>query len=452
MNLRARLVVGLVVSLLVLLLTFVSVIEFQKNYVQNEIDKRLDRLAEIAEIVIVEYETNRIDSQRVVDALWDGYIGVFQSEGVLSTIAAPSADPNLIPTVDIYSASVSPITGPTKSGIAQSVRSKTISLSDGRVALVGLATTDGDTSVARLRLTLALAGLFVAALILLLSWWSYRMGFGPIAKMIRDADAYSTGDSKRRLIVPKSNSETSLLAESLNRLIDSASSSEEKMRQFMADASHELRTPLTTLRGYTSLYLAGGIRSEEETRDAMNRMHAESIRMARMVNDLLQMIETESIDNLNFEKIEVSKLIENVVSDLRALDGSREFTWNAHNELQLHADRERCIQVLLALGTNALIHAGDAASISVLAEATSGGVRFEVRDSGCGISEEHLPYLFDRLYKVDASRTGGRGGGGLGLAIVAGIMRACGGNYGVESTVGVGTCFWVEFPDLRSSL
>lgn len=449
MTLRARLVISVVVAFLIVVLTFVSVIKLQQSYVERQIDNRLERLGQIAEIVVAEYEGTNNASKRVLEALWDGYIGVFDGEGVLTTIVAPRSDRNLVPSVDFYSASVSPVTGPTLSGISKRVRSKTVPLSDGRVALVGLSTTDGDNAVGGLKITLVLAGVLVGTLLLLLSWWSYRLGFRPIAQMVRDADAYSSGELKRRLIVTRRGSETMALAASLNRLIDSAASSEEKIRHFVADASHELRTPLTTLQGYSSLYLSGGIMSSDETHDAMERIHAESVRMTRMVNDLLQMIESRSTTKLQFQNIDVAQLIDGVVSDLRALDGHREITSDPGKGLWLLADRERCTQVLLALGTNALIHSGDLVPVSVTATRTSSGIRFEVGDSGRGIAEEHLPYVFDRLYKVDASRMGGKNGSGLGLAIVAEIMRACGGSYGVESTMGVGTTFWVEFPSFE---
>lgn len=447
MTLRIRLIIGSTISLVILGLAFFSVLILQRHYVESQIDKRLARLGQIAETVITEIEAKELGSQRVLDALWEGYVGVFDKDGVLSTIAAPVSDRNLVPNSDIYSASVLPTTGPTLSGNAERIRSKTVPLSDGRVALVGLATTDGDNSVLQLKRTLLLTTALVAGLLLLLSWWSYRLGFRPIAQMIRDADVISSGDSEHRLVAPLNGAETAHLALSLNKLIDSALGSEKKIRQFVADASHELRTPLTTLQGYTSLYLSGGFNSAEETKDAMQRMHAESVRMTRMVNDLLQMNENFSTRVTSYENIEVTSFIEDVVKDLKAIDRNREINWNAENGLTLRADRERCTQVILALGTNALLHAGDDAAVSVNARSTTNGIRFEVSDTGQGIPEKHLPNLFDRLYKVDASRSSHVGGSGLGLSIVAQIMRACGGSFGVDSTVGVGSTFWVQFPD-----
>lgn len=449
MTLRVRLIIGLTISLIVLGLAFISVVLLQRHYVESQIDKRLTRLGQIAETIITEIEAKEVASQRVLDALWEGYVGVFDKNGDLSTIAAPASDKNLVPLSDIYSASVLPSTGPTLSGNAERIRSKTVPLSDGRVALVGLSTTDGDNSVDQLKRTLLLTTVLIASLLLLLCWWSYRLGFRPIAQMIRDADAFTSGDSDHRLVAPSNGSETAQLAESLNKLIDSALGSERKIRQFVADASHELRTPLTTLRGYTSLYLSGGYNSDEETQDAMQRMHAESLRMTRMVNDLLQMNENFSIRLSHYEKFEIENFIEDVVKDLKAIDRSRVINLNVEGGLTLHADRERCTQVILALGTNALIHAGEDAAISVNARSTTVGVRFEVSDTGQGIPQDHLPNLFDRFYKVDAGRSSHVGGSGLGLAIVAEIMRACGGRFGVSSTLGVGSTFWVEFPDSK---
>lgn len=447
MTLRVRLIIGLICALGILGLAFFSVVVLQRHYVESQIDKRLTRLGQIAETVITEIEDKESGSQRVLDALWEGYVGVFNKEGVLSTIAAPASDRNLIPVADIYSASVLPSTGRTLSGNAERIRSKTIPLSDGRVALVGLATTDGDNSIEQLKRTLLLTAALVAGLLFLLSWWSYRLGFRPIARMIRDADAFSSGNSDHRLVTPSNGAEIAQLAQSLNKLIESALGSEEKIRQFVADASHELRTPLTTLQGYTSLYLSGGFNSAEETKDAMQRMHAESVRMTRIVNDLLQMNENSSGSAIRYERIDLTTFIEDIVKDLKAIDRNRVINWSAENGLFMQADRERCTQVVLALGMNALVHAGEDATITFSVYATSGGTRLEVSDTGIGIPEEHLPHIFDRLYKVDASRSSHIGGIGLGLAIVAEMMRACGGHFGVDSSVGVGSTFWVEFPN-----
>lgn len=446
MTLRARLTLGLLVCFSILLLAFTLVLVIQNDYVNSQIDKRLDRLAQIAEIVVAETEADDAESRRVLDALWEGYIGVFDGDGELSTVVAPSSDRNLVPAVDVYSASVTPKTGPTRSGLADMVRSKTIPLKDGRIALVGLVTTDGDSAIARLKTTLALAGVLVAALMLILSWWSYRLGFGPIARMIKDADAFSRGDAGRRLRVAGRGTETAALATSLNNLIDTAVESEQKMRKFVADASHELRTPLTSLQGYASLYMAGVISTPEATRDAMTRIHAESARMARLVEDLLQLDQRDLTHKFNSESIDVVSLLEDLVADLRAVDHGREIVFTAQEGLRVHTDRERCVQVLLALCSNALVHAGDDALISIAAWSTPDGVIFEVSDSGRGIAPEHLPYVFDRLYKVDESRSGRTSGSGLGLSIVAEIMRASGGDFGVSSTVGVGSSFWVRFP------
>lgn len=120
------------------------------------------------------------------------------------------------------------------------------------------------------------------------------------------------------------------------------------------------------------------------------------------------------------------------------------------NDLTVPGDEARLTQALAALATNAWRHTPDNRAITLTGHRTTGHVRVEVTDAGDGIAPEHLPHLFDRFYRADPGRSRDRGGSGLGLPIVAAIINAHHGTYGVTSSIGHGSTFWIELPDVPS--
>lgn len=445
MNLRSRLIAALLMTAVAISIVAFCVLYFQQRYINNQIDSRLTRLSSVAELIITQTETTT--GSQVLNALWEGYVGVFESNGALKGINAPKSDPTLQPDVDLYTATISPKTYSTISGNAKNIRSMTVALSDGRVALVGLSTTEGDEVVAQLRVTLMSAILLIYFLLGLTAWWLYRFAFKPIRLMTQEADAIADGTRSTGLTSStKTSQETIQLEQSINRAIAVTQLSEARMRRFLADASHELRTPLTSLQGYSALYLSGALRSSEEVADAMNRIHDESLRMARLVNDLLHLNNLNSVSIFSETKFSLLPLLENLKRDIYISHPSRQLVINCEKSIQIEGDSDLIFQAILNLVSNAIRHTSADVSIRINAHSTKEGMRIEVTDSGHGIAAEHLPHLFDRFYRIDKARDSNSGGSGLGLAIVAEIVQLHGGTYGVASIEGTGSTFWLELP------
>ncbi|MGA0118095.1 MAG: sensor histidine kinase [Ilumatobacteraceae bacterium] len=447
MTLRTRLVVAFLLVVTSLFAVAFGVMSFQKSYVNNQTDSRLMRLDAIAESVISQIEGTGSESKVLLDALWEGYIGVFESDGSLTTIKAPNSDPALVPDVDFYSASVEPQTELTRSGVASRVRTKTIALSDGRVALIGLSSAESDDALARLRTTLLFFGIFVFVILSTVAWWIYRLGLRPIKFLTRDADAIASGARRDAVTTGLQTSiETAQLGESFNRALMVTQNAELNMRRFLADVSHELRTPLTSLRGYSSLYLSGGLQTDEMVADAMSRIHAESLRMTQLVNDLLNLNVLEKQGDAPARYFFLRPVLENVQSDVLVANPNRTVEISCANDLVIVGDNDLIFQAILNLVSNAMRHTEPDVSVFVSAQSATDVVTVTVRDTGRGIPAEHLPFLFERFYRVDSGRDSSMGGSGLGLAIVAEIMNIHGGSYGVDSNEDEGTTFWLSFP------
>lgn len=446
MTLRFRLLLAFSLVTLSLGVAATVILRFQQQYINGQSDMRLERLSTIAETVISQSQDSDPEARTTLDALWEGYIGVFESDGSLTNVLTPQSDPSLRPKVDLYSASVLPQTVDTTSGRAGRMRTKTVALKDGRVALIGLATTESDDVIARLRATLVVVGASVFLLLVMVLWWAYRLGLRPIRTLTRDAEDVASGT--RRSVVDtglRSTVETAQLGQSINRALSASQQSELMMRRFLGDVSHELRTPLTSLQGYSRLYLTGGLTTDEQVRDAMSRMHAESIRMSNLVKDLLDLNRLESDVADIGEEVLLSVVLRNVRADVLAANPERSISVDCDELIRVTGNEELIFQAVLNLVSNAVRHAGADAHVALEAKRFDGRVRVTVGDNGAGIPSEHLPHVFERFYRVDKGRGSDSGGSGLGLAIVAQIMRVHGGTFGVNSVTGEGTTFWLEF-------
>lgn len=233
-------------------------------------------------------------------------------------------------------------------------------------------------------------------------------------------------------------------------MIDATQSSENRMHRFIADASHELRTPLTTLTGYSSLYSQPGAQSaalaDPTVSDAMRRINAEAKRMGRIVNDLFLLNELDATGGSNRVQVDLGQVLTDAAADLGVIQPERTVTVQAAPGLNVMGDSDRLVQAVTALTSNALRHTPPTAPLMLRGSVAGDRVRVEVADQGNGVPAAELPHLYDRFYRADPGRGRGSGGSGLGLAIVAAIVAAHHGQYGVSSVPGRGSTFWFEVP------
>lgn len=231
----------------------------------------------------------------------------------------------------------------------------------------------------------------------------------------------------------------------------------EKMRQaFVANVSHELRTPLSMMQGYSEALLDDIASTPEERRELAQVIYDESLRMGRLVSDLLDLAGIEAGQmQLHFGVVDVFDLLQrmirkfSVLSKEKEIDLKLEIISNPKNIILEKADEDRLEQVLTNLLDNAIRHTPSGKRIFLRAERVIGengdAIVLEIEDEGIGIPEEDTPYIFDRFYKADKSRKRA-GGTGLGLAIAKNIVEAHQGQIAVRSRIGHGTTFTVTIP------
>lgn len=229
----------------------------------------------------------------------------------------------------------------------------------------------------------------------------------------------------------------------------------ESIRQaFLANVSHELRTPLTSITAYTETLLEGGLNDQANSLRFLNTIHRNAERMRNLVNDIseLSLIEAGAVQ-LSFDKLSLHSVVSEVFNGLAPR--SEKYQVQLRNEVpeacSVIADRRRLEQILINLVDNAIKFNKPQGEVIVSASITEDQTIIRVRDSGVGISPEHLSRVFERFYRVDKARSRELGGTGLGLAIVKHLTRAHGGDAEVNSTIGHGCEFIIKLPN-RDSL
>lgn len=266
-----------------------------------------------------------------------------------------------------------------------------------------------------------------------------------IGELILAARQLADGHLDKRVNV-QANDEISELARSFNAMADNLERVEGLRRTMVSDIAHELRTPLSNIQGYMEGLRDGVIPARPELFESL---YQESMLLTRLVGDL-QVLALADAGQLSLHRTSSSlaALVKNVVLGLReANPGQATITIKPMEHLpRVYIDPDRIKQVLGNLLNNALAHTPSHGRISVEAGVTTTHVIVKVSDTGEGIDPDHLPYVFERFYRADASRTRVTGGTGIGLAIVKQLVHAHGGTVEVESRLGTGSSFTFTLP------
>jgi two-component system OmpR family sensor kinase len=381
-------------------------------------------------------------------------------------IARCAADGKLIDGQFVFGSEASPpllsddacVAGPSRNfnvdardGTPFRARSASSELGGGRV-VIAQATSDTSETLDTLLVVQIIASAAVLAGALALVWWLIGVGLRPLRRIETTATAIASGDLSQRIGNADHRTEIGRLGASLNGMLAeiedafaAKEASEGRLRQFVADASHELRTPLATVRGYAEL-LSSGVDHDEQA-IAARRILEHGVRMSELVDALLTLARLDEHQPLATEHVDLVTLAADVVADVQALEPTREVSITAPDRpAPVIADRKQLGQVLTNLISNGCRHTPDGTPIEVIVRERDGWTRVVVADRGPGVPPEARATLFDRFVRVDTSRSRQSGGAGLGLAIVAAIVDAHGGQYGVDDRAGGGSEFWVDLP------
>lgn len=244
------------------------------------------------------------------------------------------------------------------------------------------------------------------------------------------------------------------LGRTFNSMAEGLENAEKQRRNLVADIAHELRTPLTNVQGYIEAVRDGVLEPDNAT---IETIHQQVLYLARLMEDLSLLAETEGDDfHLNIEENSITEVVQRTVEAFRpgAEVKGVTITMNITPDIPLvNMDRTRITQVLNNLLSNAIRHTPDGGNITVSGKMVNqSSVRITISDSGEGITPEDLPFIFDRFYRADPSRTRSTGGVGLGLTIAKQLLEAHGGTISAENTTGSGSDFVIDLPISGPSL
>jgi signal transduction histidine kinase len=333
--------------------------------------------------------------------------------------------------------------------------------------------------------------------------WLIGRGLAPLGQMASAArQITSRGDLAARMPDAGDSTEVGRLGGAINTMLDRIQHafaarlrSEQKVRQFAADASHELRTPLTTIRGYAELYRQGAL-GPDQLPDAMRRIEQEAQRMSTLVAELLELARLDRTSSLDLAETDLAGLVRDAAADAKAVEPDRPIRAEAPDRLVAAVDEARIRQVLANLLGNIREHTPKGTPVAVRLAQVRGGVVLEVADAGPGMSEQDAAQAFDRFHRAaradvngqgpaapaehgpggsgppdrdssrdpdrdssrdtdgdgrgrpdgDSHEPGSGGGSGLGLSIVQAIAVAHGGQATLESWPGHGTRVRIWLP------
>ena len=311
-----------------------------------------------------------------------------------------------------------------------------------------------DKTLSQLRFLFLILGLIALITIAMAARWIIALGLKPLEAVEDTAEAIAAGDLSARLPAAKPDTEVGRLTTSLNTMLarieesfTARVESENKLRRFVADASHELRTPLTAIRGFAELHRQGAVVGEEKTKELINRIEKESVRMSSLVEDLLLLARLDQSRELAKEPVDLNTLITEAVASARAAGPNHpiEIKFEA-SEIFVLGDSQRIHQVIANLLANARTHTPNGTEISITAMQGVSETTIAVSDKGPGLSKADQDRIFERFYRADPSRVRNSGeGSGLGLSIVDAVMKAHGGYVSVKSEVGRGATFTLHF-------
>ena len=265
----------------------------------------------------------------------------------------------------------------------------------------------------------------------------------PLKEILKGALEFANGNLSYTIPVD-SEDEMGYLSHSLNYMADKLNKNGEYQRQFISNVSHDFRSPLTSIKGYVEAMLDGTIPPEMQER-YLKIIAFESTRLEKLTRSLLTLNELDVKKRMmHMRRFDINETIRTTAASFEGTCSERNIRLElllAGKELFVRADMEQIQQVLYNLLDNAVKFSNDNSSITLETTVNHGKVFVSVKDHGTGIPKESLSKIWDRFYKIDASRGKDRKGTGLGLAIVKEIINAHKQNINVISTVGVGTEF-----------
>ncbi|SFS07044.1 two-component system, OmpR family, sensor kinase [Agrococcus baldri] len=326
--------------------------------------------------------------------------------------------------------------------------------------IVGLSLADANQTLAALGFVIAVSAIAAVTIVLLLGDMIIRRALRPLTSVIATTERISqlplaSGNAQltNRVRIEEPASEVERVQESMNRMLNhieeafqARSLSEQRVRQFVADASHELRTPLAAVRGYAEITRKHDTQLSDDSRASLERIEAAAHRMQALVDDLLLLARLDEGRELLRAEVDLSLMVVEAVADAQAAGRDHPISLELPEEpVVVAGDQLRLQQIVANLLANARVHTPDGTAIDVHLRAEGDEAVIDIIDAGPGISPELQQSVFERFARGDSSRSRMTGSSGLGLAIVQALVEAHHGSIALSSEPGR-TAFTVRLP------
>jgi signal transduction histidine kinase len=266
-----------------------------------------------------------------------------------------------------------------------------------------------------------------------------------VASLADSAEAVAQGHLDVR--VEQTDDELGRLGQAFNRMTARLEAADARQREFLADVAHELRTPVTAIEGFATALADGTAASPEDRAESLGFIRAEAARLRELVRDLQELTWLDLDPPVRSEPVDLAEAARVAVARLELDAHVRGVTLEGPSgALMARADSGHVATILSNLIANALAASGLGDSVRLTTRSEPGMAGIAVTDTGSGIAPEHLPYIFDRLYRVQSARDRDLGGSGLGLSIVKRLATLLGGQVSVASELGRGSTFTLWLP------
>ena len=462
MSLRTRLLAGMTFIAVVLIAVAVTITLTTRAHLINQVDDRLSSVGGLPPDSDDHHGSNgqapqTPDSDDSPSRISDVYQGFVDTDGTLVTFFSPNVGDGVIGPPG-FKATDLPDSGRSFFTVQATGSNDTYRVlaerSGDRVGITAILIDDELATVQRLIAVEVLGALAILIALGFVTWWMLRLGIKPVKDMTHTATQIAGGDLSVRVPESAPGTEPAELAIALNLMLgrieealDERAESQERLRQFVADASHELRTPITTIRGYAELYRHGGLSNEEDLADAMRRTEQEAGRMGRLVDDMLTLAKLDRHRPLETRPVDMAALATDAAADARAAAPARNITLEVpQGKAMVTGDEDRLRQVIANVVGNALVHTDGGVPIEIRVTSDNGSVVLEVDDHGPGMTADVAERVTERFFRADPARSRHRGGSGLGLSIVDATVSAHGGSVDIDSELGRGTTVRLTMP------
>lgn len=322
-----------------------------------------------------------------------------------------------------------------------------VKLNNDRYAFVNTSLDPVDSTVEIIQEQLIIVTFVVLVLSFVIAYFISRFISSPIVRINDGAKRLAKGDFNVEFDTNSKIQEINELAETLTYASSELNKTDELRRDLMANVSHDLKTPLTMIKAYAEMSTDLHANNKAKRKEDMNIIVEEVDRLTILVNDILTLSKMQSnIDTLIYEEVDLIKLIEDILGRYKVLKETEYYNFefiHSEDEITVKADKKKLEQVIYNLVNNAINYTGDDKKVTIKISEDNGYL-VEIIDTGKGIKEEDIPYIWDRYYKNNKKHKRNLVGTGLGLSIVKNILELHKWEHGVNSELGKGTCFYFK--------